>query len=212
MRRLLVAAAVSLASAGEPFSWADAQNAMHACTNGSKPLVDKYAYPSTRHALGNALSGWMHVFMYALASGRQPVVGSGVAPRLFCGRDGAFSCGVPFVNDARTLGGVRKMVGRHGAPFSDRTTDVLASDAIQGYQWHGVGWLSNLGGPRYVACARQALRCVGGSSGLDDEACAMARAMQLLLPGADNYHHSKWSPRDVAAAIADEVGRNEQKA
>ena len=68
MRRLLVAAAVSLASASEPFSWADAQNAMHACTNGSKPLVDKYAYLSTRHALGNALSGWMHVFMYALAS------------------------------------------------------------------------------------------------------------------------------------------------
>ena len=55
MRRLLVAAAVSLASASEPFSWADAQNAMHACTNGSKPLVDKYAYLSTRHALGNAL-------------------------------------------------------------------------------------------------------------------------------------------------------------
>ena len=57
MRRLLVAAAVSLASASEPFSWADAQNAMHACTNGSQPLVDKYAYLSTRHALGNALSG-----------------------------------------------------------------------------------------------------------------------------------------------------------
>ena len=99
MRRLLVAAAVSLASASQPFSWADAQAAMHDCTNGSKPLVDKYAYLSTRHALGNALSGWMHVFLYALASGRQPVVGSGPAPRLLCGRDGAFSCGVPFVND-----------------------------------------------------------------------------------------------------------------
>ena len=98
MRRLLVAAAVSLASASEPFSWAAAQNAMHACTNGSRPLVDKYAYLSTRHPLGNALSGWMHVFLYALASGRQPVVGSGVVPRLFCGREGAFSCGVPFVN------------------------------------------------------------------------------------------------------------------
>ena len=119
MQRLLVAAAVSLASASEPFSWADAQNAMHACTNGSRPLIDKYAYLSTRHPLGNALSGWMHVFIYALASGRQPVVGSGVVPR-FCGRDGAFSCGVPFVIDARTLGGVRKMVGRNGAPFSDR--------------------------------------------------------------------------------------------
>ena len=141
LRGLLVAAAATLASASQPFSWADAQASMHACTNESRPLVDKYAYLSTRHAVGNALNGWMHVFMYALASGRQPVVGSGVAPRLFCGREGAFSCGVPFVNDARTLGGVRKMVGRHAAPFSDRTTAVLASDANQGYQWHGVGWL-----------------------------------------------------------------------
>ena len=58
MRRLLVAAAVSLTAASEPFSWADAQDAMHACTNGSRPLVDKYAYLSTRHPLGNALSGW----------------------------------------------------------------------------------------------------------------------------------------------------------
>ena len=48
MRRLLVAAAVSLASASEPFSWADAQAAMHACTNGSRPLVDKYAYSARR--------------------------------------------------------------------------------------------------------------------------------------------------------------------
>jgi hypothetical protein len=201
MRRLLVAAAVSLASASEPFSWADAQNAMHACTNGSRPLVDKYAYLSTRHPLGNALSGWMHVFMYALASGRQPVVGSGTAPRLLCGREGAFSCGVPFVNDARTLGSVRRMVGRNGAPFSDRTTDVLASDAAQGYQWHNVGWLSNLGGPHYVQCARRALRCVGGASGLDDEACAMARAMQLLLPGADGKPGPSLRPAFAAAAI-----------
>ena len=170
LRGLLVAAAATLASASQPFSWADAQASMHACTNESRPLVDKYAYLSTRHAVGNALDGWMHVFMYALASGRQPVVGSGVAPRLFCGREGAFSCGVPFVNDARTLGGVRRgVVGRNAAPFSDRTTDVLASDANQGYR-------------------------------------ARARAVAAARP-----HHSKWSPRDVAAAIADEVGRNEQK-
>ena len=94
MRRLLrglVAAASAIAvSASEPFSWADAQNAMHSCTNGSKPLVDKYAYLSTRHPLGNALSGWMHVFLYALASGRQPVVGSGLAPRLLYARRDAY--------------------------------------------------------------------------------------------------------------------------
>ena len=68
LRGLLVAAAATLASASQPFSWADAQASMHACTNESRPLVDKYAYLSTRHAVGNALNGWMHVFMYALAS------------------------------------------------------------------------------------------------------------------------------------------------
>ena len=63
LRGLVAAASAIAASASEPFSWADAQDAMHACTNGSRPLVDKYAYLSTRHPLGNALSGWMHVFM-----------------------------------------------------------------------------------------------------------------------------------------------------
>ena len=58
LRGLLVAAAATLASASQPFSWADAQASMHACTNASRPLVDKYAYLSTRHAVGNALNGW----------------------------------------------------------------------------------------------------------------------------------------------------------
>ena len=40
-----------------------------------------------------------------------------------------------------------------------------------------------------------------------ERARARARAAAARRP-----HHSKWSPRDVAAAIADEVGRNEQKA
>ena len=51
LRGLVAAASAIAASASEPFSWADAQNAMHACTNGSRPLVDKYAYLSTRHPL-----------------------------------------------------------------------------------------------------------------------------------------------------------------
>ena len=55
LRGLLVAAAATLASASQPFSWADAQASMHACTNESRPLVDKYAYLSTRHALGRRL-------------------------------------------------------------------------------------------------------------------------------------------------------------
>ena len=57
LRGLVAAASAIAASASEPFSWADAQNSMHACTNGSRPLVDKYAYLSTRHPLGNALGG-----------------------------------------------------------------------------------------------------------------------------------------------------------
>jgi len=38
------------------------------------------------------------------------------------------------------------------------------------------------------------------------------RARARARAAAARPHHSKWSPRDVAAAIADEVGRNEQKA
>ena len=41
---------------------------------------------------------------------------------------------------------------------------------------------------------------------------ARARARAASGRAAARPHHSKWSPRDVAAAIADEVGRNEQKA
>ena len=138
MRRLIVAAAVSLASANQPFSWADAQNAMHACTNGSRPLVDKYAYLSTRHPLGNALSGWMHV-------------------------DGTRTVPPQPIPKRRRGPGPRGPLRHHhpaGAPRKHRDPE---------------------------------------------RARARARA------AAARPHHSKWSPRDVAAAIADEVGRNEQK-
>ena len=53
MRRLLVAAAVSLASASQPFSWADAQNAMHGTRaipkrrRGPGPL--RHHHPARKH-------------------------------------------------------------------------------------------------------------------------------------------------------------------
>ena len=72
LRGLLVAAAATLASASQPFSWADAQASMHACTNESRPLVDKYAYLSTRHPLGNALSGWTATRAGGISTGRGP--------------------------------------------------------------------------------------------------------------------------------------------
>ena len=215
MRRLLVAAAVSLASASEPFSWADAQNAMHSCTNGSKPLVDKYAYLSTRHALGNALSGWMHVFMYALASGRQPVVGSGPAPRLMCGRERTIEAG--------------KATLWYGASGACRIIgDLRAGTANRGViHHHGHcydGWW-NLDGTRTVPPQPVPKRRRGpgprgplkhhhpaGPRKHRDPERARARARAASGRAAARPHHSKWSPRDVAAAIADEVGRNEQKA
>ena len=43
--------------------------------------------------------------------------------------------------------------------------------------------------------------------------CGVDAGRVSVLPRAGaRPHHKKWSPRDVAAAIADEVGRNEQKA
>ena len=66
--------------------------------NGTTPMPrnDRYAYWRSTSALGNALNGWMHVFLYALASGRQLVAGDGLAVELLCGTHGAFLCGIPY--------------------------------------------------------------------------------------------------------------------
>ena len=80
------------------FTWAAAQQRMRRCMNGTTPDIrrDRYAYWRSTSALGNALNGWMHVFLYALASGRQLVAGDGLAVELLCGTHGAFLCGVPY--------------------------------------------------------------------------------------------------------------------
>ena len=80
------------------FTWATAQRTMHRCMNGTTPDIrrDRYAYWRSTSALGNALNGWMHVFLYALASGRQLIAGDGLAVELLCGTHGAFLCGVPY--------------------------------------------------------------------------------------------------------------------
>ena len=80
------------------FTWAAAQQNMRRCMNGTTPDIrqDRYAYWRSTSALGNALNGWMHVFLYALASGRQLVAGDGLAVELLCGTHGAFICGIPY--------------------------------------------------------------------------------------------------------------------
>ena len=80
------------------FTWATAQQNMRRCMNGTTPLPrrDRYTYWRSTSALGNALNGWMHVFLYALASGRQLVAGDGLAVELLCGTHGAFLCGIPY--------------------------------------------------------------------------------------------------------------------
>ncbi len=115
MRRLLVAAAVSLASANQPFSWADAQN-------------------------GHCYAGWW------------TLDGSRTIP--------------PKPEPKRRRGPGPRGPLRHNHPA---------------------------GAPRKHRDPERAR--------------ARARAVAAARP-----HHKKWSPRDVAAAIADEVGRNEQKA
>jgi len=64
-----------------PFSWADAQASMARCYGpGAAPRPDRFVYFVSRWPLGNALNAWMHVFLYALATGRQPVLGAGTKP------------------------------------------------------------------------------------------------------------------------------------
>ena len=101
----LLASVTSTAAAPPPpaaqpgaFTWAAAQHTMRRCMNGTTPPYDqdRYAYWRSTSALGNALNGWMHVFLYALASGRQLVAGDGLAVELLCGTHGAFICGIPY--------------------------------------------------------------------------------------------------------------------
>ena len=197
LRGLVAAASASAASASEPFSWADAQNAMHSCTNASRPLVDKYAYLSTRHPLGNALSGWMHVFLYALASGRQPVVvfqrtiEAGRAT-LWYGARGA--CRI--IGDLRAGTANRGVIHHHGHCYA--------------------GWW-NLDGTRTVPPQPIPKRRRGpgplrhhhpARKHRDPE---RARARARAVAAARPHHRKNLSPREIAAAIADEVGRNGQK-
>ena len=116
MRRLLVAAAVSLASASQPFSWADAQNAMHA--------------------------GWWNL-------------------------DGTRTVPPQPIPKRRRGPGPRGPLKHHHPAGPRKHRDP-------------------------------------------ERARARARAVAAVRPraAAARPHHSKWSPRDVAAAIADEVGRN----
>ena len=59
------------------FTWAAAQQNMRRCMNGhTSAATGRFRWRTP--ALGNALNGWMHVFLYALASGRQLVAGDGL--------------------------------------------------------------------------------------------------------------------------------------
>lgn len=175
------------------FSFYEAQTSLRRCMGGStpEPRADAFAYFASTSALGNTLNIWMHAFLYALASGRQPVMGKGITPDLMCGPEGVFVCGVPYRGTAwlkeRTSRGV-------DGDWSESDHDVHVVP---------VGWYSykHLDGSllkgskdplakerktQLVSCFIEALRCPRGKSprnGLDHESCAMVRAMQMLFPG-----------------------------
>jgi len=167
------------------FSWADAQAAFRRCANDTTPAVrpDRYAYWTSTSALGNSLNIWMHVFLYALASGRQPVVGGGAGPEHLCGTHGAFECGVPFRGPSWL-----KAQSKFNIDGDAERDEAVAVGSVHWYRYNGAqasppGSGMEKGRRRlFNRCYGEALRCPARR--LDKEACLMVRAMQLLLPGS----------------------------
>ena len=160
LRGLLVAAAATLASASQPFSWADAQASMQASAN--------------------------LVFQRTIEAGKAT---------LWYGASGA--CRI--IGDLRAGTANRGVIHHHGHCYA--------------------GWWT-LDGSRTIPPQPEPKRrrgprrhpAGGAPRKHRDPERARARARAASGRAAARPHHSKWSPRDVAAAIADEVGRNEQKA
>ena len=180
------------------FSWRDAQLSFRRCMNGTTPEVrqDRYVYWSSSSALGNALNGWMHIFLYALASGRQPVAGKGAGPELLCGTHGAFICGIPYRSNGWVTSQTHRGIDGDWTP----SEHVVHQGPLVWYRYMGASTSTKRGGKgtdrrRIVSCYGQALRCP--SRKLDGESCLMVRAMQLLVPG------SRLRPEFSSAALVE---------
>ena len=169
----LLASVKSSAAAPPPppppgaFTWAAAQQNMRRCMNGTTPDIrrDRYAYWRSTSALGNALNGWMHVFLYALASGRQLVAGDGLAVELLCGTHGAFICGVPY----RSKSWLKQQSSRGvDAAWTDSDHAVHTADLM----WSKSVWKSkfnlcfNSGSleVRVRCCSLQSVECISRGS------------------------------------------------
>ena len=174
------------------FSWREAQESMRECLGGDAPAPaeDRFVYFTSTSALGNSLNIWMHVFLYALYSGRQLVVGNGLVPELLCGPAGAFLCGVP--HRGRTW--VESLVRRNIDADWTRDEKPVHVGPPTWYSYKHMDAATMRGSAKpetkerraaAVKCYAVALRCGTGRNprnGVDPESCAMVRAMQLLLP------------------------------
>ena len=171
------------------------QEDFYNCSEGSTPLPrsDRFVRWRSSSALGNALNVWMHAFLYALVSGRQLLVGEGVVPELFCGRNGAYECGAAYYPAK-----VSKARGIDWEMLSDAETQEVAIHEVplQWFSYKNVGATLFRGAKNHsdpdvrrakstcAHCLFRALRCLpNAKNGIDTESCAMVRAMQLLLPG-----------------------------
>lgn len=152
--------------------------------------LNKYASWHSTSALGNALNVWMQIFLFALTTGRQLVVGSGIVPELLCGEEGAYVCGVE--SESNLAGQLKRGQADWRLLFSD--VPVAASSASW-FQYNSLNSAVMRGIPRgevdegfkalCLDCLSRSLRCPARNprNGLDRESCVMVRAMQLLLPG-----------------------------
>ena len=175
------------------WSWREMQEDYYNCTNGTspEPRVDRYVRWRSTSALGNALNVWVHAFLYALATGRQLLVGEGVVPELFCGPDGAYACGPAYA----PRGKMKSVPIAWHRIHEEQYLETAIHDALPNwfsyksvgaalYRGAGDDFKTRLERSKCAKCVWRALRCPEKPfNGIDKESCAMVRAMQFLLPG-----------------------------
>lgn len=170
------------------WTWQDVQSDFANCTDGLTPRPnERYAVWQSTAALGNALNVWVHIFLFAVASGRQLLVGQGVVPELLCGPRGAYLCGVEAPGKQWFHG--KKMTTAKWDDLFDESE--LALVPVQWFSYKDVGAAMFRGSKSShdkrtcLECMQRSLRCQNNArNGLDVDSCVMVRAMQMLLPGA----------------------------
>ncbi|KAJ1458231.1 hypothetical protein M885DRAFT_614582 [Pelagophyceae sp. CCMP2097] len=214
-RAAAAAESVDALGAAAQREWYDAQTSFAECYGRGGPRPDRFVVWGSTSALGNALNVFGHIFLYALASGRQIVVGPGLVPQLLCGPEGAFHCGAAAPDKAWFQARKHSSTGESNRiNLFDVKHELLVGFTSVNY--HGVkSAFSRAPGEtasNLTICAAAAVKCPRpgdlSRGQMDHEACVMVRAMQFLFPG--HRLRPRFQQRALVTAQASWLGDHDE--